>query len=214
MPMKVAIYARVSTKDKDQNPETQLRILREYVLAHGWEVFGEPYVDEGFSGKNTDRPAFKRLLEDAHAHRFQAIVMLRMDRFMRSTRHALNVAEEMKDLGIDLVFTAQAIDTTTAQGKLFFTITSGFAEYERGIISERVSEGIQRKLAQGGKWGKGRRKDVNVELAKMLLETGKARTVSDAARQLGVPRSTLLDHARRRGINLDGLPTCESSRGP
>ena len=207
--MKVALYARVSTADKDQDPETQLRILREYTVAHGWEVFGEPYVDEGFSGASRRRPAFDRLLKDAHDGKFKAIVMLRMDRFMRSTRHALNVAEEMKQIGVDLVFTAQAIDTTTAGGKLFFTITSAFSEYEHDVISERVSEGIQRRLAEGGKWGKGRRKDVNVDLARMLLESRKASSVSDAARQLKIPRSTLIDHARRQGVDLDGLAPAE-----
>lgn len=77
-----------------------------------------------------------------------------------------------------------------------------FAKMKREHHGERVSEGIRRRIKEGGSWGKGRRKDVNVGLAGELLRSGKARSISDPAKQLGIPFSTLKDHARRKGIDL------------
>jgi hypothetical protein len=118
---------------------------------------------------------------------------------MRSTRHAIEVSEEMREMGIDLIFTAQNIDTTTASGRLYFNIIAAFAEHERDTISERVSEGIQRRLSQGGKWGKGRRKDINLGIVEELLKSKKFHTVQEVADALKIPRTTLLDHVRWAG---------------
>ncbi len=83
--MRVALYARVSTKNS-QDPETQLLALREYAKARKLEVFGE-YVDVGISGGREKRPALNRLMEDARKRRFDAVLVARFDCFARSTRH-------------------------------------------------------------------------------------------------------------------------------
>ncbi|MEM2944627.1 MAG: recombinase family protein [Methanomassiliicoccales archaeon] len=202
--MRVALYARVSTDDKDQNPETQLFILRDYCRIHGHEIVDE-FVDEGRSGKDPNRPAFKKMMEEAKDkkhRRFEAIVCLRLDRFMRSALYGLQATQELKEAECDLIFVKDQIDTTTPGGKFFYTLMLAFAEMEREHHAERVREGIQRRIREGGRWGKGARKDVNVPLAVELLRTGKARSVSEAAKILKVPRSTLVDHARRKGIDL------------
>ena len=201
--MRVALYARVSTDDKEQNPETQLLILRDYCRFQGHEIV-ESFVDEGRSGKDPNRPEFQRMMEEAKrkTRRFDGIVCLRLDRFMRSALYGLQVTQELKDAGVELVFVKDQIDTSTPGGKFFYTLMLAFAEMEREHHAERVSEGISRRIREGGRWGKGARKDVNVQLAAELLRSGKAKTVADAARQLGVPRVTLLDHARRKGVEL------------
>lgn len=202
--MRAALYARVSTDDKDQNPETQLLILHDYCELYGHEII-EEYVDEGRSGKDPYRPEFQRMIEEARDkkhRRFETIICLRIDRFMRSALYGLQYTEELKAAECGLVFVKDQIDTTTTNGYWFYTMMLAFAEMERKHHGERVSEGISRRIRQGGKWGKGARKDVNVGLAAELLRTGKAKSVSDAARQLGVARATLLDHAKRKNIDL------------
>lgn len=108
--MNVALYARVSTDDKDQNPETQLLFLREYCDLYGHEIV-EVYVDEGRSGKDPDRPEFQRMMEEATKdprkrpkRRFDAIICLRLDRFMRSALYGLEATEALAKAGCDLIF--------------------------------------------------------------------------------------------------------------
>lgn len=183
-------------------------MLRDFCRVHGHEI-AATFVDEGRSGKDySNRPAFKEMLleaKDKKHRRFEAVVCLRLDRFMRSALYGLQATEEFKAAGCDLIFVKDQIDTSTPGGKFFYTLMLAFAEMEREHHGERVSEGINRRIREGGRWGKGARKDVNVELAAELLRTGKARSVSEAARQLRIPRATLLDHARRKGIDLGAV---------
>ncbi len=76
--MKVALYARVSTHDKDQDPENQLIKLRDFVQRHSWDIF-KIYVDYA-SGAKTSRPAFDRMIKDGRARRFDVILIVRIDR--------------------------------------------------------------------------------------------------------------------------------------
>jgi hypothetical protein len=79
----VAIYARVST-DK-QKVEMQLAELREYVQRAGWKVYRE-FVDEGYSGKNIIRPAFKQMMDEAGRHKFELVLVWKLDRLSRSLK--------------------------------------------------------------------------------------------------------------------------------
>ncbi len=112
--MKVALYARVSTDDKDQNPETQLLILRDYCKVYGHEILGE-FVDR-CSGKDPDRPAFKDMMLEARKDKgeraFDAIVVLRVDRFMRSALYGLTTTQELEKAECGLIFVRDNIDTT------------------------------------------------------------------------------------------------------
>jgi len=205
--MRVALYARVSTDDKDQNPQTQLLILHDYCHLYGHEIV-EEYIDEGRSGKDPNRPRFQELMKEAtnkKRRRFEAIICLRLDRFMRSALYGLQATQELKDAECGLIFVKDQIDTTTPGGKFFYTLMLAFAEMEREHHAERVSEGISRRIREGGRWGKGARKDVNIGLAVELLRSGKASSISEAARLLGVPRGTLLDHAGRKGVDLKAV---------
>lgn len=165
------------------------------------------FVDKGRSGKDPNRPEFQEMMVEAERknRRFDAIVCLRLDRFMRSALYGLQATESLQQANCDLIFVKDRIDTSTPGGRFFYTLMLAFAQMEREHHGERVSEGICRRIREGGRWGKGRRKDINVGLAVELLRTGKASSISNAAKQLGVPRSTLIDHARRKGIDLDGL---------
>src|SRR5262245_23318666 len=81
---RAAIYARVSTKNNGQNPETQLTALRDFVHNRGWTLTGE-YVDHGVSGAKDRRPQLDLLMKDVRTRRIDVVVVARFDRFARST---------------------------------------------------------------------------------------------------------------------------------
>lgn len=108
---RAAIYARVSTTDRGQDPETQLRPLREYAARRGFAI-AEEFVDQA-SGTRSDRERFKRLFEAARRRQFDVILVWRYDRFARSTRELVNALEEFNSLGIDFISYNEGADTTT-----------------------------------------------------------------------------------------------------
>ncbi len=114
--MKTALYARVSTNN-GQDPEMQLRELREYCQRRGWEV-GHEYVDIGISGAKEKRPELDKLLADAHKRHFDAVVVWRFDRFARSVSHLLRALETFRSLGIEFVSLSEQVDTSTPTGKM------------------------------------------------------------------------------------------------
>jgi DNA invertase Pin-like site-specific DNA recombinase len=154
--MNVSLYARVSTSDKGQDPELQLRELREYCQRRGWNVASE-YVDVGVSGAKDSRPELNRLMADASRRRFDAVVVWRFDRFARSVSHLLRALETFRSLGIEFVSYSEAIDTATPVGKMTFTVLGAVAELERSLIVERVRAGMRNAKAKGQRigWPKG-----------------------------------------------------------
>ena len=166
MTKRVAIYARVSTKD--QNCERQILELREVAENHGWVVVGE-YVDEGVSGAKKTRPALDALKRDAFSRKFQMVMTLELSRIGRNTSHLLELVEQFQEKNIDLYIHNQQIDTSTATGKLFFTVASAFMTFERDVIAERVSSGIRNVMKKnGGVWG--RRTNLTDEVRDQILE--------------------------------------------
>ena len=109
---RAAIYARVSTKDKGQNPEMQSAELREYCHRRGWTVTGE-YVDVGVSGTKTSRPQLDRLMRDARLRRVDVIAVWKLDRFGRSLRHLVEALGELKAVGVAFVSLRDNLDLST-----------------------------------------------------------------------------------------------------
>ena len=98
---RVALYARVSTLN-GQDPEMQLRELREYASRRGWAVSKE-YIDQGVSGSKESRPALNDLMADAHRRKFDAVLVWKIDRFGRSLKHLVNSLAELGALGVAFV---------------------------------------------------------------------------------------------------------------
>jgi DNA invertase Pin-like site-specific DNA recombinase len=180
--MKAAIYARVSTVD--QEPENQLRELRRYVEARGWSPV--EYTDRGVSGAKDRRPALDQLLADARRRRFDVVVCWRLDRLGRNLRHLITLLDDLQALGVAFVSLAEGIDATTPAGKLQMHILGAIAEFERGRIVERVRAGLARAKAQGTRLGRPRRRIDPDQLAGVA-----GLPEREAARRLGIPRSTL-----------------------
>jgi len=153
--MRTALYARVSTSDKGQDPEVQLRELREYCQRRGFTIAGE-YVDVGVSGSKDSRPELNRLMIDAAKRKFDAVVVWRFDRFARSVSHLLRALETFRSVGIEFVSYSEAIDTSTPVGKMTFTVLGAVAELERSLIIERVRAGVRNARAKGKRLGRPR----------------------------------------------------------
>jgi len=154
--MRAALYARVSTNGHGQDPEMQLRELREYCQRRGWDIAGE-HVDLGISGAKEKRPELDRLLAEAHRRRFDAVVVWKFDRFARSVSHLLRALETFQTLGIEFVSLTEGVDTSTPMGKMVFTVLGAVAELERSLIVERVKAGLRNARAKGKKLGQPRR---------------------------------------------------------
>src|SRR3954471_15369166 len=149
---RAAIYARVSTIDRGQDPETQLRQLREYADRRGFPIVFE-FVDHASGAKN-DRVQYRAMLDAARRREFDVLLVWRYDRFARSLRELVNALAEFDGLGIEFVSYNEGADTTTPQGKLLFVIMASLAEFERSLISERVRAGMARAKAQGKHTGR------------------------------------------------------------
>ena len=192
---RTALYARVSTLDRGQDPETQLAELRAVAAQRGWTVTGE-YVDRGVSGGRATRPELDRLMADARRCKLDVVAVWKFDRFARSTTHLLAALEEFGRLGVDFVSLREQIDTATPVGKMVFTMVGAMAEFEKSLIVERVKAGVARAQAEGKHCGRPR-KALDLRAARLLLEAGKSeREVAD---MLGLPRATLQRRLREAG---------------
>lgn len=183
--MRIAIYARVSTKD--QSCELQLRDLRAYCAARGFEGARE-YVDVGQSGAKDSRPELNKLMDDARKRKFDAIVVWRFDRFARSTKHLLLALEEFRSLGIQFISYQENIDTSSALGQALFTIVSAVAQLERDLIRERVTAGIRNARASGKKLGRPKR---SVDRKEIVTLKAQGLSLRQIAEKLGVGYGTV-----------------------
>jgi DNA invertase Pin-like site-specific DNA recombinase len=194
--MKTAIYARVSTTN-GQDPEMQLRELREYCQRRGWEVARE-YVDVGISGAKEKRPQLDRLVADAHRRRFDAVVVWRFDRFARSVSHLLRALETFRALGIEFVSLSEQVDTSTPTGKMIFTVLGAVAELERSLIAERVRAGLRNARAKGRRLGRPRKAVDAARVAQMRAQGASWRAIGAALRV--APRTAFVAAQRRLKI--------------
>jgi len=201
--MKVALYTRVSTSDKDQNPETQLVPLREFVVAQeGWTTYRE-YIDHAPATDLAHRTSWRQLLDDASKRRFDLLLVWRMDRAFRSVLDAATTLERLRTWGVGLrSYSEPWLDTTSPFGEALYYITVAYAQLERGILRERVKAGMDRARRQGHRIGRPKvtdRKGFSRRFGDILerLQKGEI-SRRGAAKELGIGYATLkrlLDHA-------------------
>jgi DNA invertase Pin-like site-specific DNA recombinase len=183
--MRIGIYARVSTKD--QSCEMQLRDLRTYCAARGFDLVRE-YVDVGQSGAKDSRPELNILMDDARKRQFDAIVVWRFDRFARSTKHLLTALEEFRSLGIQFISYQENVDTKTPLGQAMFVIVAAVAQLERDLIRERVTAGIRNARANGKTLG---RPMSTVDRQRILELKEQGQSLRQIAANLGVGYGTV-----------------------
>jgi DNA invertase Pin-like site-specific DNA recombinase len=190
---RVALYARVSTPN-GQNPEMQLRELRDYCQRRGFVIVNE-YVDKGVSGARERRPALDKLITDCRKRLVDAVVVYRYDRFARSLRQLVNALEEFRALGIDFISLHEGVDTSTPNGRLVFGIFASIAEFERELIRDRVRSGLAAARAKGKRLGRPR---ANVDVAKIAKLRALGTPWRTISRQMGFGIGTLHKAFHRR----------------
>lgn len=174
-------YARVSRKG--QEIEQQVTALR--------AADCDPIFTETASGAKEDRPELAKMMAMARAG--DTIVIWKLDRLARSMRHLIDIAADLQTRGIHLHSLTDAIDTSTASGELHFHMLSALAQFERGLIIERVNAGLRVAWASGSKSGRKRadHPDHVVKLNRALaMIRGGLRPV-EAARAVGISRATV-----------------------
>ena len=147
---RVAIYARVSTKE--QSTETQVAQLTAYCQARGWNDV-TVFRDDGKSGVRDNRPELDKLREGMTHGEFSAVVVTKMDRLGRSLGMILRFWDDADAAGVRVIVIDQGIDTSTPAGRLQRSMLAALAEFERELILERTRAGIARARALGKKFG-------------------------------------------------------------
>jgi DNA invertase Pin-like site-specific DNA recombinase len=235
--MRVALYARVSTNEcrclcghkwtprtrdeagqcpkcgptsqiKRQDVGMQVRELRQFCEARGWQIASE-YLDEGISGAKDSRPELDRLVADAHRRRFDAVVVWKFDRFARSVSHLLRALETFNALGVGFVSLSESLDTSTPAGKMVFTVLGAVAELERSLIAERVKAGLRNARAKGKRLGRPR---VVVDAATIGMLRGQGLSWASIAKQLDIGEGTAYRSAPASAKNLSREPSVSASK--
>src|SRR5258706_11752619 len=185
---RVALYIRVSTSKQDtDNQRGELSAVAE---RSGWEIW-KVYEDAGISGaKGRDqRPGLDAMMKGVNAKEFDMVATWSVDRLGRSLTDLLGILQELQEKGVDLFLHQQGIDTSTTAGKAMLQMLGVFAEFERGIIRERVNAGLARARAKGTKLGR-RRVEPKVE-AKILELKASGDGILKIGRKLGIGTSVV-----------------------
>ncbi|MDH7518052.1 MAG: recombinase family protein [Candidatus Thermoplasmatota archaeon] len=149
-PIRAAIYTRVSTEDQAKEGfslDAQLEKLRSYCKARGWIIAGE-YIDEGYSGRKTRRPAYTRMMEEID--KWDALLVIKMDRIHRNSKNFMLMMEDLNKKGKEFVSMMESLDTSTAMGRFVMDIIQRIAQLESEQIGERVYIGMEQKAKTNG----------------------------------------------------------------
>lgn len=188
MTKRAAIYLRVSTKE--QTTDNQRLELEAVAKQRGWTIAGV-YEDRGISGSKgrEKRPAFDQLHKDSARGKIDIVMAWSIDRLGRSLHHVVAFMAELGELSVGLYLHQQAVDSSTPAGKAMLAMCSVFAEFERGMIIERVNAGLARAKAQGKRLG---RPTVDQSIEKQIkLRRAKGVGMLKIARELGVGTSVV-----------------------
>jgi len=152
---KKAIYSRKSKfTGKGESIENQIELCKEYIRVHHDTISEDDiliYEDEGFSGKNTGRPMFQKMMKDAKAGKIDSIICYRLDRISRNIGDFANLIEELSTLNISFISIKEQFDTSTPMGRAMMFIASVFSQLERETIAERIRDNMH-ELAKTGRW--------------------------------------------------------------
>lgn len=192
-PLRVAIYTRVSTDD--QTTANQLAALRDVAARRGWEIAAE-YTDEGISGSRgrAGRPGFDRLWRAVSRREIDLVMAWSVDRLGRSLADLIAFLGECGGTGVDLYLHQQGLDTSTPAGRAMFQMLGVFAEFERGMIRDRIRAGLARRRAQGLRVGRPRPAAGVVRRAQELRDGGMG--VNRVAARVGLAVGTVLKYTR------------------
>jgi DNA invertase Pin-like site-specific DNA recombinase len=185
---RVAIYLRVSTSKQDT--DNQRRELEGVAARSGWQIV-KIYQDAGISGaKGRDkRPGLDAMLKAVNAKEFDMVAAWSVDRLGRSLTDLLGILQGLRDKDVDLFLHQQGLDTSTTAGRAMIQMLGVFAEFERGIIRERVNAGLARAKSKGVKLGRRTVKPAVEDRIRVLRAQGMG--ILKIGRTLGVGTSVV-----------------------
>jgi DNA invertase Pin-like site-specific DNA recombinase len=169
----------------DQHPETQLHDLRQMAAQRGYEIVQE-HTDR-ICGAKAKRPGLDQMMAEARRGRFDVVLVWASDRIARSTRHFLEVLDDLNRLGIEFVSFREQIDTGGPLGRAIVVIIGAIAELERNLIIERVRAGMRRARLEGRHIG---RRPLQLDRDAILRDRRYGMSLGQIARAHGISRTT------------------------
>jgi DNA invertase Pin-like site-specific DNA recombinase len=199
---RAALYLRVSTLD--QHPETQLYDLRGLAAQRGFEIVQE-FTDK-ISGAKAKRPGLDQLLANARRGKFEIVLVWAFDRIARSTRHFLEVLDELNHQNIEFISFRENVDTSGPLGRAMVVIIGAIAELERNLIIERVRAGMRRAKLEGRHIG---RRPLGTDRAAVLQHRGQGQSLGQIAKTFTISRATvsrIIKEEAERGVTKGVAP--------
>src|SRR3984957_10104999 len=184
-PLRVALYARVSTHDQQTLP-LQIRALREYAAKRGWTIVTQ--IKEVRSGAS-QRELRESLLAAARRREIDVVMVWRLDRWGRSVADLVSTLQELQHLGVGFVSLTEALDLTTPAGRAMAGLLSVFAEFEREILRERVRAGLAHARLNGKRLGRPRTAALHASQVWNLYRAGVSK--AEIARRLQIGRTSV-----------------------
>jgi DNA invertase Pin-like site-specific DNA recombinase len=185
-----AIYAR--TAIADQRIQSQLTDLRQIAAERGFEVVAE-CRDIGISGTKSRRPGLDTLMRDAQNRKFDVVLVTSIDRVARSTKHFVQIMNEMDALGIRFVSLREGIDTAGATGRQFLWALRSVAALERSLVGERIKVAMRRAKSEGQRMG---RAPLDVDRTAIVRDRLAGMSLTDVATKHLVSRASVVRFTR------------------
>jgi DNA invertase Pin-like site-specific DNA recombinase len=202
--MNIAIYTRKSIySDKSDSIETQMELCKKYANDNYSVSTITIYSDEGFTGANTNRPDFSRLIDDIKDSKIDVLVCYKIDRISRNVLDFSKTFNILQENHVEFVSVKEQIDTSTPLGRAMMYICSVFAQMERETIAERIKDNMI-ELAKSGKWAGGN-PPLGYKREKVLLN-GKYHTILKPNEE-ELPLLNLIFDTFLKGYSLNGLET-------
>ena len=193
--MKIALYSRVSTRDKGQDTENQLAQLREFATTQNWQIVAE-YVDHA-SGSKSDRERFQAMFADASKRRFELLLFWSLDRLSREgVLETLQHLQRLTAYGVGWrSYTEQFLDSVGPFRDAVLAILATLAKQERIRIGERTRAGLDIARAKGRKLG---RPSVAVDLVQVRKLRAEGVSFAKIAQELGISTSSVFRAANTK----------------
>lgn len=159
--MKAVVYSRVSTRaqvDEGFSLDAEPKRVKSYAASQDWDVI-QVFREEGFTGTKVDRPTLAALRSYISSNPVDNVIVFKISRLGRPARDVLDLIHEFQELGVEVVFLEEGLDTSKPVQKLIITIPAAVAEMEADNISEQVRAGMEESASVGhwqagkGPWG-------------------------------------------------------------